>query len=72
LPVLDGHSASARRFRDLVNAFGALRFRATTIAAHGANYAMPSLLDPLAAPGCLTLGCTWDRCGVHYVEPMEG
>jgi hypothetical protein len=42
------------------------------IAAHGANYAMPNLLNHLAAPSCSRLGSHWDRCGVHYVEPIEG
>src|SRR6476619_2211355 len=42
------------------------------IAAYGADYAMPNLLNHLAAPGCSRLGSTWDRCGVHYVEPIEG
>jgi hypothetical protein len=42
------------------------------IASHGANYAMPNLLNHLAAPSCSRLGSTWDRCGVHYVEPIEG
>jgi hypothetical protein len=42
------------------------------IAAHGANYPMPNLLNHLAAPGCSRLGSQWDRCGVHYVEPIEG
>jgi hypothetical protein len=42
------------------------------IAAHGADYPMPNLLDRLAAPGCPRVGSTWDRCGVHYVEPIEG
>ena len=41
------------------------------IAAHGADYAMPNLLNHLAAPSCSRLGSTWDRCGVHYVEPIE-
>jgi hypothetical protein len=41
------------------------------IASHGADYAMPYLLDRLAAPGCPKLGSNWDRCGVHYVEPIE-
>src|SRR5215472_3800543 len=41
------------------------------IASHGADYAMPNLLDRLAAPGCPRLGSTWDRCGVHYVEPIR-
>jgi hypothetical protein len=38
------------------------------IASHGADYAM---LDHLAAPGCSKLGSYWDRCGAHYVEPIE-
>jgi hypothetical protein len=42
------------------------------IAAHGADYAMPNLLNHLAAPSCSRLGSHWDRCGVHYVEPIEG
>ena len=33
---------------------------------------MPNLLDHLAAPSCSRLGPNWDRCGVHYVEPIEG
>jgi hypothetical protein len=33
---------------------------------------MPNLLDHLAAPSCSRLGSNWDRCGVHYVEPIEG
>jgi len=39
------------------------------IAAHGADYAMPNLLNQLAAPTCSRLGSHWDRCGVHYVAP---
>jgi hypothetical protein len=42
------------------------------IASHGADYAMPNLLDHLAAPSCSRVGSNWDRCGVHYVEPIEG
>jgi hypothetical protein len=42
------------------------------IAAHGADYAMANLLNHLAAPSCSRLGSQWDRCGVHYVEPIEG
>jgi hypothetical protein len=41
------------------------------IASHGADYAMPNLLNHLAAPSCSRLGSLWDRCGVHYVEPIE-
>ena len=32
---------------------------------------MSNLLNHLAAPGCNRLGSHWDRCGVHYVEPIE-
>ena len=42
------------------------------IASHGTDYAMPNLLNHLAAPSCSRLGSNWDRCGVHYVEPIEG
>jgi hypothetical protein len=45
--------------------------RAELIASHGAACPMPSLLEHLAAPGCPRLGSYWDRCGVHYVEPIE-
>jgi len=46
--------------------------RDALIASHGADYAMPNLLDFLAAPSCSRLCSNWDRCGVHYVEPIEG
>jgi hypothetical protein len=42
------------------------------ITAHGAACPMPSLLEHLAAPGCAKVGSQWDRCGIHYVEPVEG
>jgi hypothetical protein len=41
------------------------------IASHGADHPMPNLLDRLAAPSCNRLGFQWDRCGVHYVEPIK-
>ena len=41
------------------------------IASHGADYAMPNLLNHLAAPSCSRLGSNWDRCGVHNVEPID-
>ena len=41
------------------------------IASHGRDYPMPNLLAHLAEPGCPRLGSTWDRCGAHYVEPIE-
>jgi len=46
--------------------------RAELLTAHGPACPMPSLLNHLAAPGCPRLGSHWDRCGVHYVEPIEG
>ena len=42
------------------------------IALHGADRAMPDLLHDLAAPGCSKMGSNWDRCGAHFVEPIEG
>ena len=41
------------------------------VASHGSDCAMPNLLDHLAGPSCSRLGSNWDRCGVHYVEPIE-
>jgi hypothetical protein len=41
------------------------------IASHGVACPMPSLLEHLAAPRCAKVGSQWDRCGVHYVEPVE-
>src|SRR5262245_11162047 len=41
------------------------------ISLHGADCAMPNLLDHLARPDCPRLGSYWDRCGVQYVEPIE-
>ena len=40
------------------------------VAANGADYPLPDLLDHLAAPGCARLRSSWDRCGVYYVEPI--
>ena len=40
------------------------------IAEHGAACSMPTLLEQLAAPSCARIGQQWDRCGVHYVEPI--
>src|SRR5262245_40060541 len=41
------------------------------LATCGAACPMPSLLERLAAPGCPKIGSQWDRCGVHYVDPIE-
>ena len=46
--------------------------RAELIASHGPTCLMPSLLHRLAAPNRPRRGSTWDRCGLHYVEPIEG
>ena len=46
--------------------------RADLVASHGADRAMPTLLERLAAPGCPRLGSQWDRCGVYYINPIEG
>jgi hypothetical protein len=42
------------------------------IAKHGADRPMPELLSLLAAPSCSRVRSQWDRCGVYYVEPIEG
>ena len=42
------------------------------MALHCADRAMPDLLNYLAAPGCSKVGSNWDRCGAHFVEPIEG
>jgi hypothetical protein len=42
------------------------------IALHGADCAMPDLLDQVVAPGCTRLGSNWDRCGAYFVEPIQG
>src|SRR3954462_12681379 len=41
-------------------------------ALYGADRVMPDLLNDLAAPGCLKIGSNWDRCGAHFVEPIDG
>jgi hypothetical protein len=46
--------------------------RAELIANYGAEYPLPNLLDHLAAPGCSKIKSQWDRCGVYYVNPIEG
>jgi hypothetical protein len=33
---------------------------------------MPSLLNHLAMPGCSKIHTHWDRCGVYYVNPIDG
>ena len=46
--------------------------RADLIAVHGAEYPLPDLLDHLVMPGCSRIKSQWDRCGVHYLNPIEG
>jgi hypothetical protein len=46
--------------------------RAGLIANYGAEYPLPNLLDHLAMPGCSKIKSQWDRCGVYYVNPIEG
>ena len=46
--------------------------RAELLASHGAEYPLPDLLDYLAMPGCPKTKSQWDRCGVHYLNPIEG
>jgi hypothetical protein len=42
------------------------------IALHSSERAMPDLLHALTAPSCSKMGSNWDRCGAHFVEPIEG
>lgn len=43
------------------------------IASHGAECPTPDLLVHLARPDCPRLGSPrWDRCGVRYVESIDG
>jgi hypothetical protein len=46
--------------------------RAELISNYGAEYPMPNLLDHLASPGCSKIKSQWHRCGVYYVNPIEG
>ena len=46
--------------------------RAELIAKHGPEYPLPNLLEFLATPGCRKIKNQWDRCGVYYVNPIEG
>ena len=33
---------------------------------------LPTLLNHLAMPGCSKIETHWDRCGVHYINPIDG
>ena len=46
--------------------------RADLITDYGADYPLPNLLDHLAMPDCSKIKNQWDRCGVYYVNPIEG
>jgi hypothetical protein len=46
--------------------------RADLITKYGAEYPLPNLLDHLAMSGCSKIKNQWDRCGVYYVNPIEG
>jgi hypothetical protein len=46
--------------------------RKELIALYGPEYPLPDLLDHLAAPDCPKIKSQWDRCGVHYLNPIEG
>jgi hypothetical protein len=45
--------------------------RVDLVASYGREHPLPDLLDHLAAPGCSKAKSQWDRCGVHYVNPIE-
>jgi hypothetical protein len=46
--------------------------RAQVVALYGEEYPLPNLLDHLAMPGCTKIKGQWDRCGVYYVNPIDG
>jgi hypothetical protein len=46
--------------------------RAELLALYGAECPLPSLLNHLAMPGCSKINTHWDRCGVYYVNPIDG
>ena len=46
--------------------------RAELLAMHGAECPLPTLLNHLAMPGCSKINTHWDRCGVYYVNPIDG
>jgi hypothetical protein len=39
---------------------------------YAAEYPWPNLLDHLAMPGWSKIKGRWDRCGVYYVNPIDG
>jgi hypothetical protein len=46
--------------------------RAKLLAVYGAECPLPSLLNHLAMPGCSKINTQRDRCGVCYVNPIDG
>ena len=46
--------------------------RAEVVALYGAECPLPTLLNNLAMPRCSKINIHWDRCGVYYVNPIEG
>ena len=46
--------------------------RVQLLAMYGAECPLPTLLNHLAMPGCSKINTHWDRCGVYYVNPIEG
>jgi hypothetical protein len=46
--------------------------RAELLAMYGAECPLPTLLNHLAMPGCSKINTHWDRCGVYYVNPIDG
>jgi hypothetical protein len=46
--------------------------RAELLAMYGAECPLPTLLNHLAMPGCSKIHTHWDRCGVCYVNPIDG
>jgi hypothetical protein len=46
--------------------------RAELLAMYGAECPLPTLLNHLAMPGCSKIDTHWDRCGVYYVNPIDG
>jgi hypothetical protein len=46
--------------------------RVQLLAMYGAECPLPTLLNHLAMPGCSKINTHWDRCGVYYVNPIDG
>jgi hypothetical protein len=46
--------------------------RAELLSMYGGECPLPTLLNHLAMPGCSKINTHWDRCGVYYVNPIDG